>query len=113
MSAALEKAGNWDHIQLTADINEDVIIENGKNVVLDLNGHKLTNVSSDTITVALGAGLTITGNGTVDNLTNGKADVFNNGTVVTALWKQVPSARTTPTVPPTAIPTTLSSTTAS
>jgi len=82
VSAALEKAGDGDHIQLTADINENVIIENGKNVVLDLNGHKLTNVSSDTITVALGAGLTITGNGTVDNITNGKADVFNNGTVV-------------------------------
>jgi hypothetical protein len=80
IAAALEKAGNGDHIQLAKDVEEDVTIAAG-NVVLDLNGHKLTNVSDDTITVALGAELTITGNGTVDNLSHGKADVFNNGTV--------------------------------
>ena len=46
-----------------------------------MNGKTLTNVSSDTITVALGATLTITGTGTVDNVTHGKAAIYNNGTV--------------------------------
>ena len=40
----------------------------------------MKNVTSDTITVALGAKLTITGTGTVDNVTHGKAALINNGT---------------------------------
>ena len=38
-----------------------------------MNGHKLTNNVGDTITVNANGNLTITGNGTVDNVTHGKA----------------------------------------
>ncbi len=97
IAAALEKARNGDHIQLAKDVEEDVTIAAG-NVVLDLNGHKLTNVSSDTITVALGAELIITdssdGKGTVDNVTDGKAAVFNNGTVTIQNGKFIRSLET-------------------
>lgn len=67
---------------LLKDVTEDVVIPSDKTVTLNLNGKKLTNVSSDTITVANGANLTITGEGTVDNVTHGKADIYNNGTVI-------------------------------
>ena len=76
-------------VTLLKDVTEDITIPTGKNVTLDLGNSKLTNKSGDTITVALGATLTITGNsedetkvGTVDNVTNGKADIVNNGTVI-------------------------------
>lgn len=67
---------------LLKDVTEDVVIPSDKTVTLNLNGKKLTNASSDTITVASGANLTITGEGTVDNVTHGKADIYNNGTVI-------------------------------
>ena len=69
-------------VTLLKDVTEDIAIPSGKTLTLDLNGKKLTNVSSDTITVASGAKLTITGEGTVDNVTHGKADIYNNGTVI-------------------------------
>ena len=76
-------------VTLLKDVTEDITISVGKNVTLDLGNSTLTNKSGDTITVALGATLTITGNsedetkvGTVDNVTNGKADIVNNGTVI-------------------------------
>ena len=76
-------------VTLLKDVTEDITIPTGKNITLDLGNSTLTNKSGDTITVALGATLTITGNsedeskvGTVDNVTNGKADIVNNGTVI-------------------------------
>ena len=76
-------------VMLLKDVTEDITIPTGKNVTLDLGNSKLTNKSGDTITVALGATLTITGNsedenkvGTVDNTTHQKADIVNNGTVI-------------------------------
>lgn len=58
-------------VQLSADVAADVVVS--KDVTLDLNGHTLTNVKGDTITVKAGAKLTVIGKGTVDNVTNGKA----------------------------------------
>lgn len=69
-------------VTLLKDVTEDIAIPSDKTLTLDLNGKKLANVSSDTITVASGANLTITGEGTVDNVTHGKADIYNNGTVI-------------------------------
>ena len=69
-------------VTLLKDVAEDITIPSGNTLTLDLNGKTLTNVSSDTITVASGAKLTITGEGTVDNVTHGKADIYNNGTVI-------------------------------
>lgn len=66
-------------IKLTQDYTGDFVVPAGSNVVIDLNGHKITNAEGDTFTVALGGELKITGEGTVDNVTNGKAAIFNNG----------------------------------
>lgn len=65
-------------VKLAANTTKDVTIPAGANVTLDLNGHKLTNVSKDTI--INNGNLTITGNGTVDNVTHGKAALINYGT---------------------------------
>lgn len=67
---------------LLKDVTEDVVIPSDKTVTLNLNGKKLTNVSSNTITN--NGTLTITGEGTVDNVTHAKAAVWNNvgGTVI-------------------------------
>ncbi len=75
-------------IVLLKDVKEDVSIPTSKDIVLDLNGKRLTNSTAvDTIYVSLGAELTIKDSstentGTVDNITHQKAAVFNNGTVV-------------------------------
>ena len=89
LQAAINAATAGQTVKLVADVTEDITISASKNVTLDLGNSKLTNKSGDTITVALGATLTITGNsedetkvGTVDNVTNGKADIVNNGTVI-------------------------------
>lgn len=70
-----------DTITLLKDVTEDVTVPADKIVTLNLNGKKLTNVSSNTITN--NGTLTITGEGTVDNVTHSKAAVWNNvgGTV--------------------------------
>lgn len=79
---AVEEATNGNTIELVQDTTEDVVIPADKTVTLELNGKKLTNVQSDTITVTKGAKLTIEGKGTVDNVTHARAAVFNNGEVV-------------------------------
>ena len=68
-------------ITLQGNLSEDVTIPAEKNILLDLNGHKLTNVSGNTITN--NGTLAIEGTGTVDNISHGKAAVYNNvgGTV--------------------------------
>ena len=70
-------------ITLTKNVTESITIPKDKTVTLNLNGNTLTNeANKDTITVALGGTLTIEGAGTVDNVTDGKAALYNNGTVV-------------------------------
>lgn len=60
-------------------VAEDITIPSDKTVTLNLNGKKLTNVSSNTITN--NGTLTITGEGTVDNVTHAKAAIYNKSTV--------------------------------
>ena len=67
-------------IELIEDTEEDITIPAGKNIVLDLNGNDITNISSHTITN--NGTLRIKGEGTVDNITHQKAAIFNEGTVV-------------------------------
>lgn len=70
-------------VTLGDNITASITIPAGKTVTLNLNGKTLTNeTGKDTITVALGGTLTIEGTGTVDNVTDGKAALYNNGTVV-------------------------------
>ncbi|MCD7827756.1 MAG: carbohydrate-binding domain-containing protein [Clostridiales bacterium] len=78
---AVDAAVDGDTVVLEASVTEDITVT-GKSITLDLNGNTITNASGDTITVAIDASLTIEGDGTVDNVTNGKAALFNNGTVV-------------------------------
>lgn len=69
-------------ITLQGNVSEDLTIPADKKIVLDLGGFKLTNVSNHTITN--NGTLTIGGTGTVDNISNGKAAVYNaRGGVVT------------------------------
>lgn len=81
LSAAVAAANNGDTVTLLTGTDEDITIAQDKDITLDLNGKTLTNRTSDTITVALGANLTIEGEGTVDNISHGKAAVYNNGSV--------------------------------
>lgn len=88
----INEAANGSTVTLDKDYTENIIIKSGKKITLDLGSNTLKNNGGDTITVELGATLTVTGNGesadedgsagTVDNITNGKADIVNNGTVI-------------------------------
>lgn len=78
LASAIAEADNKT-VTLLKDVTEDLVIPADKTVTLDLNGKKLTNVSSNTITN--NGTLTITGEGTVDNVTHAKAAIYNKGTV--------------------------------
>lgn len=67
----INAANEGDTIKLDQDYTEDIVIN--QKLTIDLNNHKLTNKAGDTITVNANGNLTITGNGTVDNVTHGKA----------------------------------------
>lgn len=82
LADAVAAAQGGATVKLLKDVTEDVVIPADKTITLDLNGKTLTNSAGDTITVALGAKLTIEGKGTVDNVTHARAAVFNNGEVV-------------------------------
>lgn len=68
-------------IILQKNVEEDITVS--KNAIfLNLNGKKLTNKSNDTITIEKDAKLTVEGEGTVDNVSHGKAAVYNSGEAV-------------------------------
>lgn len=69
-------------VTLDKDYTEDITIQQGQNITLNLNGKKLTNKTGHTITVEQGATLTINGVGTVDNVTHAKSALVNYGEVV-------------------------------
>ena len=81
LADAVAAAQSGETVKLLKDVTEDVVIPADKTITLDLNGKKLTNVNSDTITVNKGATLTINGEGTVDNVTHQKTTIYNKGTV--------------------------------
>ena len=77
-------AANDNTVKLLENVTEDINIPTGKNVTLDLNGHKITNVSGHTITVEKGGKLNISdsvGTGVVDNTSHGKGAIVNSGEV--------------------------------
>lgn len=80
LQGQINEAENGATITLNDNYTEDITIPADKVITLNLNGNKLTNVQSDTITVTKGAKLTIEGAGTVDNVTHGMAAIYNNGT---------------------------------
>lgn len=80
LNTAITDAGKTETtIKLAADITGNVVIPEDANITIDLNGKKITNSVGHTI---MNKGtLTIKGEGTVDNITHGKAALYNKGTV--------------------------------
>ena len=76
LQQAVNAVENGGTITLVANTNEDITIAAGKKFTLDLGTYTLTNVSSHTI--VNNGDLTITGKGTIDNVTHGKGDIVNN-----------------------------------
>lgn len=78
LNAAINAAPSGETIVLLKDLEEDVIIEAGKSVILDINGHTLTNEKENTIKNS--GNLTIIdskGNGIVDNISHARAAIWN------------------------------------
>lgn len=80
LADAVAAANNGDTVTLLTNTAEDITIAQDKDITLNLNGKKLTNVASHTI--FNNGTLTINGEGTVDNVTHGTAALYNKGTVV-------------------------------
>ena len=86
---AIRAAGEGDTVELLRDVTENVVLRAETNIVLDLNGHTLTNDGRHcTIVAQNGSTLIVTDSseektGTVDNTTHGCAPLFNNGGTVT------------------------------
>lgn len=79
-SDLLEAINQLKYVTLNANITCDLVIPEGKNVTLDLNGYTLTNEKDHTITN--NGSLTIVGEGTIDNVTHKKAALYNSVTGV-------------------------------
>lgn len=79
LKAAVATSGE---VTLGDNITASITIPAGQTVTLNLNGKTLTNEDGkDTIYVKMGGTLIINGPGTVDNVSHGRAAIFNNGTV--------------------------------
>lgn len=79
LNAAIIAAGETETtIKLAANITGEVVVPEGANITIDLNGKKITNSVGHTI--MNNGTLTIEGEGTVDNITHGKAALYNKGT---------------------------------
>lgn len=80
VATAVKYAEDNATIKVAQDTTSDVVVPADKTITLDLNGNKLTNKTNHTI---LNNGtLTITGTGTVDNVTHQKAALYNKGTAI-------------------------------
>ena len=87
LTNALETAANNEKttITLSDNIEGDFTVAENKNIVLDLNGFKITNTSNHTITN--NGRLTIKDSsegktGTIDNVSHARAAVWNNGIAI-------------------------------
>lgn len=83
LQEAIDMADNQE-VTLLSDVAESVTIANGKTVVLNLGSYKLTNEEGKH-TITNEGNLTIKGSGTVDNVSNGKAAVYNGKTGIASL----------------------------
>lgn len=83
LADAVAAAQGGATVKLLKDVTEDVVIPAGKTITLDLNGKKLTNIRDNTITnhgkIEI---IDKMGKGVVDNITNAKTAITNDGTVV-------------------------------
>ena len=91
-SKTLQKEINTAEKGATVSLSEDetgsITVSAGKDITLDLAGHKLTNTADNhTVIIEKGASLTVLDSseakaGTIDNVSHGKAAVVNHGTFV-------------------------------
>ena len=84
LQAAVDAAKKEDTITLTADVTENITIPENAELTIDLNGNKITNDGDHTITnngTLIIDDYSDKGTGTIDNVTHGKAAIWNNGTM--------------------------------
>ena len=88
LQAAIDAASGSETtvVVLLNDLTESITIDSGKNVTIDLNGHKLTNEDGQH-TITNNGTLTIVDtsaakSGTVDNVTHAKGAIVNYGVTV-------------------------------
>ena len=88
LQAAIDAASGSETtvVVLLNDLTESITIDSGKNVTIDLNGHKLTNTDGQH-TITNNGTLTIVDtsaakSGTVDNVTHAKGAIVNYGVTV-------------------------------
>ena len=86
---AVKNAPNEATINLLSDVTESIVVDNGKSVTIDLNGHTITNSDTpaenetENHTIINRGTLTIkdsAGKGMIDNITHGRAAIYNLGT---------------------------------
>lgn len=80
LEAALDNVSSGDTIVLQNDTTESITISSDLSITLNLNGHTITN-TEDQNTITVEGELTIidsVGGGTVDNVSHGRAAVFND-----------------------------------
>lgn len=77
LADAINVANNGDTISLKSSTTEDIVIPKDKALTIDIaEGVTLTNNKDHTI--INNGNLTITGKGTIDNITHGRGDIVNN-----------------------------------
>lgn len=88
LQGKITAAENGDTVSLSKDETDSITVSAGKDITLDLAGHKLTNTANNhTVTIDKGASLTVLDSseaqtGAIDNVSHGKAAVVNHGTFV-------------------------------
>ena len=75
LNEAIKAVSDGETITLAEDVREDAVIPANTTVTLDLNGHTITNQADHTIHNY--GNLTIEGEGTIDNVSHGRAAVYN------------------------------------
>ena len=81
LQSAIDAVPTGETITLLCGVTESVVIPEGKEVTIDLNGKTITNIDGQH-TITNNGTLTIAGEGTVDNVSHGKAALYNNGVAV-------------------------------
>ena len=88
LQGKITAAENGATVSLSKDETDSITVSAGKDITLDLAGHKLTNTANNhTVTIDKGATLTVMDSsvaktGTIDNTSHQKGAVVNNGTFV-------------------------------
>ena len=81
LQSAIDAVPTGETITLLCGVTESVVIPEGKEVTIDLNEKTITNIDGQH-TITNNGTLTISGEGTVDNVSHGKAALYNNGVAV-------------------------------